>query len=345
MVYWVFIFPEARRELRRWGRCAATVPDPVLRRHAADKLHEEHLSAEGAAAFAILATRRQRKHVVRLCVAFEVMYDLLDALGEQPVADVLANNRQLHRALADALCPPVTASDYYAFYPGSEDGGYLDQLIASCQREMLHLPARDVVRAALARSAVRAGEAQSLNHAGLRQEASVTTSADAHIGGDTDLYWWERAAAAGSPLGIFALVAAASHPGTTVQIAGGIESAYFPWIAALHWLLDSLVDREDDTETGNSSYVSHYDSPQHARDRLGTISRRATADTRCLPHADRHTILLAGMVALNVSHDGASTDAAASAIARVVDELQGPIAPLLLALRLRRRVARLSART
>lgn len=343
-VYWIVIFPRARRELRYWGRFAATMPDPVLRKQAIDKLREEHLSAEGAAAFAILAAPRRRKRVIRLCVAFEVMYDLLDGLGEQPAVDTLANNRRLHSALADALGPSAPTVDYYAFHQHHGDGGYLGQLVATCQREMTHLPARGVVTAALARSATRASEAQSLNHAGLHlnPRAFATSTKSPLSGHDPGLYWWETAAAAGSPLGIFALVAAASHPHTTPQAATDIESAYYPWIAALHWLLDSLVDRGDDLGTGNPSYVSHYDSPHHARDRLALISKRANADAQRLPYTYRHTLLLAGMVALNVSHAGASTDLASPAISLVVDELRGPVAPLLFALRLRRHIARLS---
>ena len=37
-----------------------------------------------------------------------------------------------------------------------------------------------------------------------------------------------------------------------------IDRAYFPWIGALHTLLDSLVDRHEDRESGRPSLLSYY---------------------------------------------------------------------------------------
>src|SRR5829696_10389762 len=112
--YWIAIFPRARHELRRWERRAREIPDPTLRDHALHKLRTEHLTSEGAAAFALLATPRAFREVVRVCVAFEVMYDYLDALAEQPAADVLGTNRQLYEALRTAFLPDAPLLDHYA---------------------------------------------------------------------------------------------------------------------------------------------------------------------------------------------------------------------------------------
>lgn len=167
LLYWLVIFPRARLELRRWQRHARAIPSPALRDRALGKLDAEHMSAEGAAAFAILARPRGRKHVVRLCVAFEVMYDLLDALAEEHVDDVLANNLRLHEALPDAFRPARPGFDYYAHHHHDEedDGGYLAELLRGCRVAFLALPARREVAPGLIRCATRAGEAQSLNHA------------------------------------------------------------------------------------------------------------------------------------------------------------------------------------
>jgi tetraprenyl-beta-curcumene synthase len=335
------IFPRARRELRRWERRARAIPSPDLRRHAIEKLNEEHSSAEGAAAFAILARPRGRQHVVRLCVAFEVMYDLLDALAEEPVDDVLANNLALHEALPDAFRPLRGDVDYYAHHPTRDDGGYLGELVRGCRVAFLALPARDAVAPALIRCAMRARQAQSLNHASPRDgaDALAAWAMEQFVEGDgAVLCWWEAAAAAGSPLGIFALVAAASHLSTDAHDAQTIEETYFPWIAALHWLMESLVDQEDDRESGNRSYVEEYGSRTSATARLRLIARRALVDTRRLPEANRHTLLLAGMVALNLSHPGAASDDAHDAAAVVRAEMGGLIAPLLASIRIRQQI-------
>jgi len=340
LLYWLVIFPRVRLELRRWQRHARAIPSPELRGHALGKLDEEHMSAEGAAAFAILARPRGRKHVVRLCVAFEVMYDLLDALAEEPVDDVLANNRQLHRALPDAFRPARDDVDYYAHHHG-DDGGYLAELLRGCRVAFLALPARRQVTAALIRCATRAGEAQSLNHASLfgRPDALAAWALEQLDGTQRGLLcWWEAAAAAGSPLGIFALIAAASHPSTDERAAEAIEQVYFPWIGALHWLLESLVDAEDDTISGNRSYVREYGSSVVVGQRLALIARNALADARRLPQADRHTLLLAGMIALNLAHPGAASDETRRVTAAVMAEVGGLVAPLLAAIRIRQRL-------
>ncbi len=342
LLYWLVIFPRARLELRRWQRRARAIPSPELRCRALGKLDEEHLSAEGAAAFAILARPRGRKHVVRLCVAFEVMYDLLDGLAEERVDDVLANNLQLHEALPDAFRPARIGVDYYANHPSRNDGGYLDELLSGCRVAFLALPARRQVAAALIRCATRAGHAQSLNHASLRgRPDALAVWARAQLDGAQRglLCWWEAAAAAGSPLGIFALIAAASHRFTDERDAEAIEQAYFPWIGALHWLLESLVDEQVDLISGNRSYVQEYGSRAIVGPRLAFITRNALADARRLPQAERHTLLLAGMIALNLAHPGAASDETRTITAAVAAEIGGFVAPLLAAIRIRQRLA------
>ncbi len=336
-LYWLTVFPCARRELRRWREQAQTIPDATLRRQALHKLHTEHLTAEGAAAFAILAAARARGAVTRLCVAFEVMYDYLDALAEKPVANVLANNHALYRALETALSPEEPLTDYYAHHPQRDDGGYLRSLIGACREALAQLPAHALVQPALARLAGCAGEAQSLHHASsedgewrLREWAMGQQRR-----GEDGLCWWELAAGAGSPLGIFALAAVASRRATDIAAVARIECAYSPWIAALSWLLESLVDQTDDVGGGHS-FVAHYRSPREAAVRLGLIATHAVADARRLPQATRHSLLLAGMVGMNLSHRGAATAPARDAVAVVRNAIGGPLRPLLAILRLRR---------
>jgi len=341
-LYWIAIFPQARRELRAWERRAATIPDPELRAHALAKLHTEGLTAEGAAAFAIVAQAPACRHVVRLCVALEVIYDYVDALAEQPVADVLANNRALYGALGAALAPGAPTGDPYRHHPRDDDGGYLQALVETCRAALMRLPAAAPVLPALRRCAARAGEAQSLHHAAAHgREAPLACWAASIEPAGSGLAWWELAAAAGSPLVFYALAAAAARPGTTEKDAVAVEQAYFPWIAALSWLLESLVDQEDDRGSGEHSYVGHYASPGDAALRLTTIAERACADAARLPRASRHRLLLAGTAGMYLSHAGATCEDARDGADAVRRTIGAPLGLLLSTLRLRRRIARL----
>jgi tetraprenyl-beta-curcumene synthase len=340
LLYWLVIFPRARRELRQWTLRATAIADPVIREHALGKLSSERLVAEGAAAFAILAKRRHRTDVIRACVAYEVIYDLVDALGEEHVDDVLAHNLALHSALLDALTPAAPSHAHLAHYGGHDDGGYLFALIAACRDALAKLPAHATVLPALRRFASRARNAQSLNHAGAH---------DAHRGlarwaasqPVEDARWWEVAAAASDPLGVFALIAAASDRRCGSADVAAIERGYFPWIGALVWMLESLVDSREDAVTGNHSYVARYESAREAAARLALVAARASRAARELPLGRRHAVLLSGVVGLYLSSPGASEHAALEAASAVRRAVGGPVIPLLAVLRGRRVVGRM----
>jgi len=340
-LYWLVVFPQARRELGGWERRARRIPDPTLRAHALRKLRSEAMTAEGASAFAILATARSCRAVVRACVAFEVIYDYIDALGEEPVDNVLETNRMLYGALAAAFAADAPAADWTASRCGRDDGGYLRALVETCRGALARLPACERVRPTLLRLAERAGEAQSLHHACSTDGEDVLMRwAAAQQPPGPALAWWELAAASGSPLGFFALLAAAAHPSTQPAAASAIERAYFPWIAALSWLLESTVDQAADLAEGNHSYVGHYRSSAGMAHRLAMIAARAGADARRLPQAGRHTLLLAGMVSMYLSDAGSEQAGATEAAAAVREAIGGPLALLLWTLRVRRRLAR-----
>jgi tetraprenyl-beta-curcumene synthase len=340
-VYWLWLFPRARGELRRWQVRAQAIRDPVLQRLALDKLRDEGVCAEGVAAFALLAVAADRPALVRFCVAFEVLYDLLDGLGEQPAADVLANNCQLGRAFTAALDPTAPLVDFYAFHPQGDDGGYVNDLVAACRAVLATLPAYPIVAAALRRAAERAAAAQSLNHSGgLTGDMTPLEHWATEQGDAGGLLWWEVAAAAAAPLGIYALCALATFPDVTAYEVRLVEATYFPWVAGLLGILESMVDCTEDAAAGTTSYAARYRSTDEAATRAALFARRSCEQTPLLRRPHAHRTIIAGMVATNLSHQGASDTMAWHAGRAVRDVAEGPVRPLLLLLRLRRRLKR-----
>ncbi|HEX7290628.1 MAG TPA: DUF2600 family protein [Conexibacter sp.] len=336
-IYWLRVFPRARSELQHWESRARLIPDPQLQALALAKLRDEGRCAEGVAAFALLAVASERAAIVRLCVAFEVMYDLIDGLGELPGADPLANNRRLARAFTAALDPTAPAG---AIPRAPGDGGYLDELVAVCRGVLITLPAFPLVAAALRHAAERAGEAQSLNHGGtLMGDMAPLMLWAAALGTPLGLRWWEAASAAAAPLGIYALCALASHPDATAAEAARVEAAYFPWIAGLLGILESLVDRDEDAAAGTLSYAAHYASPAAAAAATAAFAEHAARDVRLLRASAGHVVILAGMIATNLSHHGADDIVAQRAGHAARVGVEGPVGPLLALLRLRRRLA------
>jgi len=351
--YWLGIYPQARRELMAWERRARRIPDSMLRGHALGQLSGERLNPEAAALFAVLAPRAQRRRVVKLIVAYQVLYDYLDAVNEEPSLAELRRGLQLHRALTDAVLPDRPTGDYYLHHRelrGSGDGGYVSALVEACRRVVRALPAVGRGLPVLVRATERCGQAQSHNHAILvcgRSQLVEWSLAQAPDGGD--YLWWELAAGGISCLGIHALLASAANASTGAQDAPAIDAAYFPAICALSSLLDSLADYHRDAGTTNHSFISHYRDGDEAAERLVAITADAAERIEPLPNSRLHAVILAGIASYYLSCPSVREGFPAAPAERLARHLGAMATPMRAAMRVRRRAhakaAAASART
>jgi tetraprenyl-beta-curcumene synthase len=338
--YWLTIFPLARRELRRWQKRAAAIPEPALREIATRALTQEGLNAEGAALFATLAPARQRAATTRLLVAYQVMYDYLDALTEQPPPEPVRSSRQLHRALLTALGQPAPIDGYFAHHPLREDGGYLAELAESCRATFIRLPGARVAAPHAISAAMRSAEGQSQSHA-----AAYTTDhelirwAKHATPGGLDLRWWETAAAAESSLVIHALLASAAQPHMTAACAKRVTAAYWPWIAGLNALLDDLIDTAEDAAEGTHSYIARYPNPADCARRLARLAAEASSALAHVPLRRRHTVIFAAMTSYYLAAPEATSVEIESTARLVASAIDTDLRPLIAMLRARRRVA------
>ncbi len=157
--FWPTVAPLVGAQLKRWEQRAHAIEDPPLHALALEKLREEHFNAEVAATLATLAPREHRKTVVEAIVAYEVMYDYLDGLTEQPTADPLTDGRNLYQAFTDAITlGSEPAGGYYTSRP-ADDGGYLEELVSVVREALARLPSAAAIsrRRARSRNAVRRG--------------------------------------------------------------------------------------------------------------------------------------------------------------------------------------------
>jgi tetraprenyl-beta-curcumene synthase len=344
--YWLGVFPLLGREIRLWRERAQAIPDPALRGLALSTQRHERGNLEGAAAFAVLVPRAQRARVVRAVVAFQAAYDYVDTLAEQPSVDPVANGHQLHLALLTALNPDAEHLDYYEHSSGTTDNGYMRNLIDTCRFAFGALPSHASVAEHTLRCARRMVAYQSLNHGAVADTSGALARWAAPLTpAGSGLRWWETAAGAASSLSVFALIAAAAQPILPTAEAAATESAYFPWIGALHVLLDSLVDRGEDLATGHRCLVDYYASAEELATRLSAIAAHATHATEILPNGIEHATILAGMTSFYLSAPAASAPAASPAAQQLLEDL-GPLAtPTMTVLRTRRTTKQLAART
>jgi tetraprenyl-beta-curcumene synthase len=289
--YRAAVLPVVDRELDLWSARAATIPDPVLRECATGALTEKRGNVEATAALVTLAPRRGRHAVVRASTALQVAVDYLDTLGENGGPDRLADGLRLHESLVAALTPGAESVDWYAHHPRSDDGGYLDALVAGCQAAVACLPSPAALPAAR-RAAARCGAGQSHTHAdgGAGLEAWAAT-----LDATSGLRWWETAAGASSSVGAHALIALAGTPGASAGEAELVATAYDPWIGALTVLLDDYVDRDRDEREGEHNYLRYCGDEAAARiDFLVAGAQRALRD---VPRRDTHEAILNGVLA------------------------------------------------
>ncbi len=338
--YWLMIFPRTCVELRRWRERATSISDPTLRRLALEALQKRG-NIEGAAAFAVFAPRARRGAVVRALVALQSIYNYVDLLAEQPSEDPVGNSRRLHEALLVALDPEASQPDYYEHYPQHDDGGYLEDMAQSARAALCTLPSYGRVAPAARTASWRIVAYQSLSlgepeHA---QEELQHWAQEQALTAGRDLHWWEMAGAGGSSLGIYALIAAAAEPALDTEKVEALETAYFPWIGALHSLLDSLLDEAEDAEVGQLNLVNCYANSTEAASRMGLIAARAMEHAYRLRSGEKHAVGVAAMAGYYLSDllaSNTTTPEAMLAARNVAEEIGGLAKPILLMFRVRR---------
>jgi tetraprenyl-beta-curcumene synthase len=325
-----------------WRTQAVKISDPVLRAHALEGLSKRG-NLEGAALFAVLAPRGRRREAVRALVAFQTAYNYLDKLSEQMSGDPVANGRQLHQALLVALDPAATHPDYYALYPQSQDSGFLRELVDTCRTALARLPSRAAVSAAAAAAAARIVAFQSFNLTKYQGGYEALESWARQQAPDSlGLQWWQIAAAGGSSLAVHALIATAANDDVQQQDVEAIEAAYFPWICALHSLLDSLVDVAEDELAGQRNLLSYHANSEQASCAMEALAQRATDAASSLPDELHHRVILTAMVSHYLSSLETSTPEA-RAIAESVAGAVGPLlSPTLRLFKARRTLTRLT---
>lgn len=288
------------REIDSWRKLAYSIPDEPIRRDALQVLERKRTHLHGAALFWTLP-RRRHPHLLRLLVAYELIWDFLDNLSERAAAHGYTDGRQLHLAIAEAIDPTTPPSDYYSHHPWHEDGGYLSRLVQTCQQSCRALSSYSEVRDVALREARRA-QVLAINHhpePGLR-DLLLRRWVSAEYPDREHARWWELSGAASAPLAIHALLALAAEPSCSQSDVTRTYVAYTP-LSAATTMLDSYVDRQLDRDTGDHSYIAHYPDEQDALTGVRILVAKSLAGVCDLPDGHRHAVIAASMIAMYLS--------------------------------------------
>lgn len=316
------------RELCAWRDRAAAIPDVSIRADALAALAGKRDNVEGAALFSLLPIRRNGE-LLKLLVAYQILWDFLDSVSERGACAGYANGSQLHRALVEALDPEAPISDYYRFHPRKEDGGYLLALVETCRRACANLQCYRQVRPLMLQAVERCA-IQGLNHEPepARRAAALRAWAAREFADEHTLKWFELTAAA-SAFPPHILLALAAQPSLRQKELHDVYAAYFPWVGLAIAMLDSYLDQVEDLLSGNHSYISHYANQTEALERLSMIIERVALHARRLPNSRRHMVLTEGIVAWHLSMDSVNTPNTRDAT-RMLARAGGPLTRLLM---------------
>jgi tetraprenyl-beta-curcumene synthase len=295
------VFPRVDQELAYWQNYALTHCCPELKEQALASIKHKKFHCQGGNIYS-LYPGVNTSEFISLVVALQTISDYLDNLCDRVAITDEKAFRHLHQAMTDALNPEAIPQDYYAFYPLKEDGGYLSELVRTCQQQLKKLPAYSNVKPELQKLAHLYSDLQTYKHLALSiREEKMTAWLQEEHHSHPQISQWEFAAATGSTLGMFMLCAAASDETLTSQMASKISSAYFPWISGLHILLDYFIDAAEDQQNGDLNFVAYYTDSSQILSRLTLFIEQALLEASTLPHPAFHKQVVQGLLAMYLS--------------------------------------------
>ncbi len=297
------IIPRVSWELERWDRQLELCPDKPLFIQAAESKRRKRFHSQGGSFFA-LYNPYFSSQLVAVIVALQTISDYLDNLCDR--GGVLQENafRSLHRSFSDALSVnPICSGSYYRHYPYQRDGGYLQSLVSECRRQIATFPSYRSVQSEALKLASLYCDLQIYKHLDPTKRRLTLKCWVRKTAGTSypDIYWWEYAAACGSTLGLFALLAASTFPDLKPEDSALIVKAYFPWICGLHILLDYLIDQQEDLRGQDFNFVACYFSDRVSTRRLHMFLNSALKQATALPQPRFHQTIVKGLLAVYLS--------------------------------------------
>jgi tetraprenyl-beta-curcumene synthase len=121
-----------------------------------------------------------------------------------------------------------------------------------------------------------------------------------------------------------------------------IDRAYWPWLGALHSLLDSLVDRVEDHQNRQRSLLDYYHSPADAAINLSSLATRARGACERVPNASSHRVIATAMCSYYLSAPESGTHEGRIITRALTRTLGIPLSVAILMFRLRRVAATLT---
>jgi tetraprenyl-beta-curcumene synthase len=295
------IVPLSARALAAIRIEAERIPDPLLRAEALASVDGKAYHVAGACILATFLDDDGANAYIAVVAPLESIYDYLDNLCDRHPQVTVEAYPVLHRALEDALDPSAPPRDYYAMGPAGDDGGYLRGLVERTQRALLRVPHFETLAPHFAEAARLYAQMQTHKHypPGERERRCVAWYEE-HRARWSEIDWHEFASAAGSQFHVYGPLFEA-FAGRPEAIARAYD-AYFPYVSALHVLLDAFIDQAEDREHGELNLAAVYGGAAALQRRATLLFKAARSRIAGLPAGRAHRFVLDVMTLFYLSH-------------------------------------------
>lgn len=285
------VLPRVRKYLKLWKNEAEKIPNFELRKQALLSIETKTFHCEGGSIYGLLA-KEEIELTIRFIVAYQTISDYLDNLCDRSTSQDPEDFRTLHQACLDALTPNAECINYYQFRQEQDDGGYLIKLVKTCQDVLKRLPSSQIVAPYLHELADYYCNLQVHKHVKVEERVPrLKAWFEEHRHKIPEMKWYEFSACTGSTLGIFCLIAYASDPNCSKELAIKVKNSYFPWVQGLHILLDYFIDQEEDRMGGDLNFCTYYNSEQEIAERFIYFLKEADKAVSQLPDKNFHRMI------------------------------------------------------
>jgi tetraprenyl-beta-curcumene synthase len=297
------ILPVVHEQLAYWKERAAEIPNEELRKQALASIEHKSFHCEGGSILALLALEH-RKLAIQFIVAYQTISDYLDNLCDRSTSLDPDDFAALHESMQHALTLEDVNVNYYRFREDQDDGGYLKELVQTCQSVLKRLPAYETIEPYIKELCQYYCDLQIHKHVRHEERESRLQNWFATYQSQLPpMAWYEFSACSGSTLGVFCLVSYAFRSDFQKEHAQMIRDGYFPYIQGLHILLDYFIDQEEDRKVGDLNFCFYYDNEEQLFERLTHFLQQADYHTRHLPHQKFHQLINRGLLGVYLSDE------------------------------------------
>lgn len=319
------VMPVVHRELNYWKQRAEEIPNEELRGQALASIAHKTFHCEGGSIMALIA-HEQKDTAIKFIVAYQTISDYLDNLCDRSTSLDPDDFAALHESMEDAVTVDAPPRDYYRFREDQADGGYLVELMQTCQSVLEEMSNYEMIKAVLLELCGYYCDLQIHKHVRKdEREDRLIALYEKQKSALPEMTWYEFAACSGSTLGVFCLVSYALRSDFEAQDVGIIRERYFPYIQGLHILLDYFIDQAEDRAGGDLNFCFYYENDEEICQRLIHFLQEADKYTNDLPDQKFHKMIICGLLGIYLSDEKVNAQKTVKVLAKQVMKQGGAI--------------------